>query len=178
MGSSRMDCRIGFQLGVSFLLVLLVGRSEALWFSWGSTDGTTEAPTLDNEGSGNPVASGKSPKPDNVGEDGAEIIDVASGIRKFVQTWDKNSKATETHKLTTVRSQARNERPMEKDTRWSTSRESKPGKGTSAIWGLDLVSGGGQGLGVGLDFDQDFDLVLNSDPGLNLNLNLVLNLTV
>lgn len=174
MGSSRMDCKIGFQLGVSFLLVLLVGHSEALWFSWSSTDGTTEAPTLDNEGSGNPVASGKSPKPDNVGEDGAEIIDVASGKRKFVQTWDQHSKATETHKLTTVGSQARNERPIEKDSHGSTSRGSKPGKGTSAIWGLDLVTGGGQGLGVGLDLD----LVLNSDAGLNLNLNLVLNLTV
>lgn len=178
MGSSRMDCKIVFQLGVSFLLVLLVGHSEALWFSWSSTDGTTEAPTLDNEGSGNPVASGKSPKPDNVGEDGAEIIDVASGKRKFVQTWDQNSKATKTHKLTTVGSQARNERPIEKDAHGSTSRGSKPGKGTSTIWGLDLVSGGGQGLGVGLDLDQDLDLVLISDASLNLNMNLVLNLTV
>lgn len=148
-----MDCKIGFQLSISLLVVVLVGRCEALWFSWGSIDGTTEAPSLDNEGSGNPVTSNESPTPENIEEVGADVIEIESGIHKFAQTWNQNAKATEAPKLTTVRSKARNERPIEKGAGRPTSRGSKPGNDMSTVQGMGSGywewSGVGSGSGVG-----------------------------
>ncbi|KAG9349448.1 hypothetical protein JZ751_027891 [Albula glossodonta] len=86
--------KIGMWLGL-YLLMLCLGHSYAWFWNWGAP--TTEAPPVTHEGSGAPVASGEEPE-DNIAGVGAEIIDVASGIRKIVQTWDQNPDA----KLTTA----------------------------------------------------------------------------
>ncbi|KAJ8349566.1 hypothetical protein SKAU_G00246960 [Synaphobranchus kaupii] len=81
--------KMGIWLALAFLSALCTGRSDAWFWNWGGP--TTEPPpppTSEGSGTG-PRGSGEEPDATIAGV-GAEIIDVASGIRKFVQTWDQN----------------------------------------------------------------------------------------
>lgn len=132
--------KMRIQLGICFMLVLWVDRCDAWWFSW--TDTTTLAPAVDRDGSGNPAGSGEQP-PENIAGVGAEIIDVANGIREFVQTWDQT---TEAPRLTTVRptSRPKNERVSKKGAAGISSHRDQPGNGTTSLEGMG--SGGSDHL--------------------------------
>ncbi|KAJ8253112.1 hypothetical protein GJAV_G00209260 [Gymnothorax javanicus] len=83
----------GIWLALAFFSALCTGRSDA-WF-WNWEDPVTKPPatpspppTGESSGAG-PTDSGEEPDA-TIASMGAEIIDVASGIRKVVQTWDQN----------------------------------------------------------------------------------------
>ena len=78
--ASRMSRNIA-RLALLFLLVLSPVHLEA-WF-WSQNAGPTQAPTEE------PEAGGRG-EDENLAGVGAEIINVASGISKFVQAWDEN----------------------------------------------------------------------------------------